>query len=44
MVTESVAKHTAFGVTDVTFAIGRRRLRRSVPALVTIKIPVERLP
>src|SRR6185369_6989689 len=27
----------AFGVTDVPFAMGRRRLRRSLPARVTIK-------
>src|SRR6478609_3404204 len=39
MVTESFAGHIAFGVTDVAFAMGRRRLRRSVPARVTIKIP-----
>ena len=40
MVTESFAEHLAFGVTDVTFAMGRRRLRRSVPAHVTIKNPL----
>jgi len=36
MVTESFAGHPAFGVTDVTFAMGRRRLRRGTPAHVTI--------
>jgi len=27
----------AFGVTDVAFVMGRRRLRRDLPARVTIK-------
>ena len=37
MVTESVAGGVAFGVTDVAFAMGRRRLRRDRAARVTIK-------
>jgi len=36
MVTESVAPHSAFGVTDVALAIRRRRLRRELPPRVTI--------
>jgi len=37
MVTESVASGVAFGGTDVAFAMRRRRLRRDLPARLTIK-------